>query len=77
MCIRDRYKAGTAAGAGFSLPGNAQGNQINATSTLSRVAENSSISGGNATTTQDRRVWVAQFTGTGVKLAGTSEPRTA
>ena len=71
------YKAGTAAGAGFSLPGNAQGNQINATSTLSRVAENSSISGGNATTTQDRRVWVAQFTGAGVKLAGTSEPRTA
>jgi len=71
------YKAGTAAGAGFSLPGNAQGNQINATSTLSRVAENASISNGNATTTQDRRVWVAQFAVTGVKFAGTSEPRTA
>jgi hypothetical protein len=31
------YKAGTAAGPNFSLPGNAQGNQINATSTLSRA----------------------------------------
>jgi hypothetical protein len=71
------YKAGTAAGTGFSLPGNAQGNQIIAPSTLSRVAENASINNGNSTTTQDKRVWVGQFTGTGVKLAGTSEPRTA